>query len=76
MRLSDKAFYIVRYPKGRSVSENVLSDDIPDNRVPQDAGVVEVGQAGHVIGAVKLGRVDLANMVFLEDFFLGKEIKM
>ena len=43
---------------------------IPDNGVPQDASIIEVGQARHVIAAVKLGRVDLANLVLLEDFFL------
>ena len=43
---------------------------IPDNGIPQDASIVEVGQARHVIAAVKLGRVDLANLVLLEDFFL------
>ena len=49
------------------VDELVL---VPDNRVPQDTSIVKVGQAGHIIRAVKLGWVDLANLVSLEDFFL------
>jgi len=43
---------------------------VPDNRVPQDASIIEVSQARHVIAAVKLGRVDLSNLVLLENFFL------
>ena len=43
---------------------------VPNHRVPQDASVIEVGQTRHVIAAVKLGGVDLTNLVLLEDFFL------
>jgi hypothetical protein len=52
------------------VDELVL---VPDHGVPQDTSIVEIGQAGHVVGAVKLGRVDLANLVSFENFFLGKK---
>jgi hypothetical protein len=52
------------------VDELVL---VPDNRVPQDAGIIEVGQAGHVIRTVKLGWVDLTDLISLENFFLEKK---
>jgi hypothetical protein len=45
---------------------------VPNNRVPQDASIIEIGQAGHVIRTVKLGRINLTNLIFLEDFFLWK----
>ena len=44
--------------------------DIADPKVPQNRGIIEIGQVAHVLTAVKLGRVDLSNLVFLEDFFL------
>jgi len=40
--------------------------DIPDHRVPQNTGITKIGEVGHVIRAVKLGRVDLADLVLLE----------
>merc|ERR1711881_140125 len=43
---------------------------VPDNRVPQDTGVTKVGEVGHVLTAVKLGRVDLAHSVLLERLLL------
>ena len=43
---------------------------IPNNRVPQHAGIIEVSQACHVITAVKLRRVDLPHLVLFENFFL------
>ena len=45
--------------------------DISDPQVPQDGGVIEVGQVGHVNAAVELGRVDLSNLVLLPDLFLS-----
>ena len=33
--------------------------DVSDGKVPEDGGVVEVGQPGHVLAHVKLGRIDL-----------------
>ena len=35
-------------------------------QVEQDGGVIEVGQVGHVLAAVVLGRVDLGHQVLLE----------
>ena len=43
---------------------------VPNHRVPQDASIIEVSQTSHVFRAVKLGRIDLATLVFLEDFDL------
>ena len=48
---------------------------IPNNRIPQDTSIIEICQAGHVFRAVKLGRIDLANLVLLENFFLWKKMK-
>ena len=45
--------------------------DISDPQVPQDGGVIEVGQVGHVNATVKLGRVDLAYLVLLPDLLLS-----
>ena len=39
--------------------------NISDPQVPEDRGVIEVGQVGHVNATVKLGRVDLANHLTL-----------
>jgi hypothetical protein len=52
-----------------SVDELIL---VPDNRVPEYASVIEIGQPCHVIAAVKLWRVHLANLIFLEDLNLKK----
>jgi hypothetical protein len=43
---------------------------IPHYRVPENAGISQVGKVGHIIRAVKLGRVNLADLLFLEDFDL------
>ena len=43
---------------------------VPNDGVPQDASIIEVCQTRHVIRAVKLGGIDLANLIFLEHFFL------
>merc|ERR1712142_279294 len=40
---------------------------VPNHRVPQDASIIQICQASHIVRAVKLGRVDLANLVFLEN---------
>ena len=55
------------------VDELVL---VPDNRVPQDASIIQVGQAGHVIRAVKLRGVNLTNLVSLENFFLKSKFNL
>ena len=39
--------------------------DVPLVQVEEDGGVVEVGQVGHVLAAVVLGRVDLGHEVLL-----------
>ena len=44
--------------------------DIPHHRVPEDASISQIGEAGHIIRAVKLGRVDLADLLLLEDLHL------
>ena len=38
--------------------------------VVEDTGLVEVGQVGHVLAAVELGRVHLAHQVLLEHLLL------
>merc|ERR1712038_2011888 len=49
------------------VDELVL---VPNNRVPQHAGVIQVSEASHVIRTVKLGRIYLPNLILLVHFFL------
>merc|ERR1712214_89374 len=39
---------------------------VPNHRVPQDTGISKVSQTSHVIRAIKLGRIDLLNLVLLE----------
>ena len=39
-------------------------------QVVEDRGVIEVGQVGHVLTFLKLVRIDLTNLLSLEDFFL------
>ena len=43
---------------------------VSHHRIPEYTGIIEVGQACHVVTAVKLGWVDLTYLVFLEDFGL------
>ena len=52
---------------GVGVDQLVL---VSDNRIPEDTGVPEVGEVGHVGGAVVDGRVHLANFVLLENLLL------
>ena len=40
-------------------------------QVEQDGGVIEVGQVGHVLAAVVLGRVDLGHQLLLERLVLA-----
>ena len=42
--------------------------------VPQNAGITQVGEVSHVIGAVKLAGVDLANLVLLVDLDLASDL--
>ena len=41
-----------------------------DLQVVKDRGVVQVSQVGHVLALFKLGWIDLANFLRLEDLFL------
>merc|ERR1712083_206061 len=43
---------------------------VPNTRVPQDTSIIQICQPSHIVGAVELGRVDLTNLVLLEDFDL------
>ena len=56
---------------GVGVDQLVL---VSDDGVPQDAGVSEVRQVRHVVGAVKLWGVDLADEVLLVDLHLPANI--
>ena len=47
---------------------------VPHHGVPEDAGVAEEGEVGHVLGAVKLGRVDLADNILFEHLNLSIDI--
>merc|ERR1719438_671941 len=48
--------------------------DITNDRVPVDTGIAKEGKTSHVIGAVKLGRVDLLDLILLEDLHLSTNI--
>ena len=39
-------------------------------QVVEDGSIIEIGQIDHVVTLLKLRRVDLANLVGLEGFFL------
>ena len=41
-------------------------------QVMEDRGIIQEGQVSHILALLKLWRVDLANLVRLEDFFLEK----
>merc|ERR1712012_1052831 len=43
---------------------------VPGLQVPEDGGVVEVGQVDHVLALLELGRVDTANLASLESELL------
>ena len=45
--------------------------DIADLQIPEDGGVIEVGQVGHVLTAVELRGVDLAHLVLLVHLLLA-----
>ena len=45
--------------------------DVSDDRVVKDAGVSQVCEVCHVLGTVKLGRVDLAHLVLFESLHLS-----
>jgi hypothetical protein len=47
--------------------------NVPNHGIPQDTSIIQIGQTGHIIRAVKLWRVDLANLILLEHLWLEKE---
>ena len=47
---------------------------VPDHRVPEDASISKEGQIGHVLRHVKLGRVDLADLLRLVGLHLTIDI--
>ena len=47
-----------------------LADLVSGLEIPEDRGVVEEGQVGHVLALLELGRVDLPQLLGFEDFFL------
>merc|ERR1711970_1302096 len=53
---------------GVGVDQLVL---VPDNGVPENAGVTEEGEVSHVLRAVKFGGVDLADCIRLVDLVLS-----
>ena len=44
--------------------------DISHFQVPEHRSVIQVGQVGHVLAAVKLGRVHLPNLILLEHLLI------
>ena len=50
--------------------------DVSDNRVPQDTGITKIGEVSHVIGAVIVGGIDLANLGLLEDLDFSGNIDL
>ena len=47
---------------------------VPNNGVPQDAGIPKISKIGHVNAGVKLGWIDLVNLVSFPYFLLENEI--
>ena len=47
--------------------------DIADLQIPENGGVIEVGQVGHVLTAVELWGVHLAHLVLLVNLLLAPE---
>ena len=62
--------WVDRYTEEAGVRVDQLVD-VSDPQVPQHRRVVQVGQVGHVLAAVELGRVDLPNQVLLEDLLVA-----
>merc|ERR1739848_809711 len=48
--------------------------DVPNHRVPQDASIIQICQTSHIVRAVEFGRVDLTNLVLLEDFDISSNL--
>ena len=45
--------------------------DISDLQIPENRGVIEIGQVGHILAAVELGGVDLTHLVLLVHLLLA-----
>ena len=43
---------------------------VSDNAVPKNTCIIKVSQSSHVFLTIKLGRVDLSHLIFLENFRL------
>merc|ERR1711963_30828 len=50
--------------------------DVSDNRVPQDTGITKICEVSHVIGAVIVGGIDLANLGLLENLDFSSNIDL
>ena len=48
--------------------------DVSDHGVVEDTSVTQVGQVGHIFSTVKLGRVDLADLLLSEGLHLSVEL--
>jgi hypothetical protein len=46
---------------------------VTDLQVVEDRGIIQEGQVGHVFTFLKLGRVDLPNLLRWKNFFLKKQ---
>ena len=57
-----------------SLIYNYLLEFCTKKKHPQNASITKEGQVGHVLGTVKLGGVDLADGVRLEDLVLSVDI--
>merc|ERR1712128_146622 len=47
---------------------------VPNNRVPQDASITKIGEVSHVLGTIVVTRVDLADLILLEDLHLSTNL--
>merc|ERR1712106_403002 len=47
---------------------------VSNNRVPQDASITKIGEVSHVLGTIVVTRVDLADLILLEDLHLSTNL--
>merc|ERR1719481_2024227 len=45
------------------------------NRVPQNTSITKIGKVGHVLSTIVVTRVDLANLIFLEDLHFTSNLE-
>merc|ERR1712198_455598 len=43
---------------------------VPDNRIPEDTGISKICEVSHVFSTIVVARVDLADLILLEDLHL------